>query len=413
MEELLDQLDRRLSLPPAFRDGGKQPDQGGDVAQDPTADSLASLLEASRSKKQLTLEHAQRAAFFAEVDVGDFCEECGVPTAASTLNLQSECVCPECGQIYEKSCEEEQAQLGTVPSRPPDVRAAPRLRMVGDDASRHQRILDKSAHTDTDEACVSDLFKGLLIYNNEYRQKYGMAYPVSALRKVAETYVSSVRARGVVRSQNKRAILANLVYRECTAEGRTKAQAAQLFQLPGSGLARGETRLRQLGACTEILNADQDAAWIEAAFTKMGLVYRPHDPLSSSLSPEGASTPALTREDAELITSFKGAAEALLECGKKRSVGIEFAPRTRATGAVYAVLRRAVMAQRLPAHWRFAAGTAVPAGQVRGSIEWISQLCDIRRQTVEGFLKTLFTYHSQFAGVYVKYGLFSGRLERV
>lgn len=339
------------------------------------------------------------------------CYDCCTKTVASSRSTV-ENICPKCGRIFEKPCDEESAILGLGPSRPPDIRPTPRLRIVGTDAHRLQRLVDSASVADSDETCISDLCIELFNYNREYQDRTGRSFSKVLLREVATKYVKEVRpAAGVIRSQKKQAVLAVLVHQMCSIDGqaRNRAEAANLLQLTGRGLARGESRLRLVGACINELEIDQDAAWIETTFAKTGLIYKAHELQACGFSHDETAV-RITAEDEVLIQKLKLAANELLQRGIKLHIGVEFVPQTRATGIVHAVLRRAALAGILPPHWNL---PAEPLPRTRGTVEWIAGLCEIRPQTVRGYLNELYRYHSKLIAVLRKHRLHAKRVEHL
>lgn len=341
------------------------------------------------------------------------CEECGVATRA-TVAL-TEHICPDCGRVYTRPCEEEQAQFAP---RLTDAKVAPRLRMVGADAFAQQRLLDKSSSTDGKAACVQDIIQELTSYNREFSQTTGKVYPPAVLAEVAHRYVEDVRTEGqVIRAQNKQAVLALLVFIHSQKYGRTRQDAAQLLQLNTNGLAKGENKLRRLGACEQLLNQDPHSDQIDAVFVSLGIVYNPRPVPGQTELEEAAARERgedLVRVDAagaRTMAELKTAALELLAVGQESNVGtLGLAPRTRAIGAAYCVLRRAARAGRLPVLWRMPSAAIVPSGE-RGSLEWLAQKCNIRRQTLDGFLRIVAEYHSRFQPVFERHGFYAGRCD--
>jgi hypothetical protein len=344
----------------------------------------------------------------------DMCVECGVPTKRGGHQR----TCPSCGRIYDYEGEADDratfsATTGTAWKRGPSqvfaARPSPMFKMTGPEGGRFGRLLDSVAPADSGESRIYDVYSELLNLNNEYRQKHQKVFSQDLLREVAEVYVKDVIEKaGVIRSQNKRTVLAQLVFtfsmkRHVACK---KEDVINLFQL-STGLARGESQLRKIGACSAELNQDQDWPCICSTFAGLGLVYDPHALPACSLS--SPSAVPLTAADGALIEKLQKAALDLVKTGARVHVGVGCAPRTRATGATYAVLRRAALAGRLPGHWRL---PAEPGAKGRGSLDWVSRGgVEIRPQTVRNYLQILARYHSQFVDVYSRHGLASERIE--
>lgn len=373
-------------------------------------------------------QHAVLAASPSEHCMWEFCDDCGVATEGSPRSL-SEMICPECGRLFERPFDEDQAgEDGSAKN--PGIRQAPRLRMVGENHSKLQRELDKSAQIDPEASKISELYRELTNYHNEYVRKTGKAFSPDAgtiLRDVAVIYVREVASRAdVMRAQNKRAVLAKLldVYCKQTNRASRRDECVALMQLP-NGLARGESQLRAIGACGDMLNCDQDKAWVETSWTNLGIVYRPFELQEEVFHMLGSEPPAgeehdemihtkfTYREgDKQLIQKLRDASYEIIQAGKKKHIGIEFIPQTRGVAATYAVLRRAALAGILPPHWKIPVVIEGPPGS-RGTIDWIAGACKIRAQTLRGYLNKLFKFHSKFVGVYTKHGLLADRIENI
>ena len=339
----------------------------------------------------------------------EFCEDCGVLAegdAGGALNMQVEFACPECGCIFRRPPEEELA-LMDHPDFNGNVKSAPRLRVVGPDAMRTQRRLDRSFSANSEEAGYRDLLAQLRNFNKEFREKTGKEYPEHILRTVALVYVQEVRSKRsadgkmrVKRGQNKQSMLAMLVFMQSRDQGWTSQDAAALMGLNSSGLARGESQLRLLSACLDLLNDSRESSFVEAAFLAAGLVYRPHSTPRVALVPE--DEPHVDEAGRALIDTLKRAALDLLDVCDKKHLGTQSVARTRAAAATYVVLRRAALAGRIPAGWNI---PTAPAPGQRGSLAWLADCCSIRTQTIEGFLDTLHRYHRQFRPTYKKWEL--------
>lgn len=357
-------------------------------------------------------------AYREEVHAWEMCFECNVPTVQS--RNEAERVCPECKSLFECPLESDLASLGEDQRRA----RAPRLTMVGAGRGKFQRELDKSAFIPTNESRVIEVYDELCNYNQQYAKVEGRAFfSKRILDVVANTYVREViPLGGVIRSQHKRAALGFLVFVTCVSSGEacSRQEAALLMQLP-TGLARGESLIRTIGACSELLEGldrDQDVAWVSSGMARLGLRYRPHA-LSECGFPTGEQPVVFLESDRDLIAILHEATVKLLKHGIRKRVGISCIPQTRATSALYAVLKRAILAGRIPAHWKMPGSAAAqPRGKkagakVRGSLEWVSELCGIRPQTVKGYLSNLHKFHRIFVPIYREFELDAGRYEHL
>jgi len=330
----------------------------------------------------------------------EICEDCGVGT--DRRQNEAERICPDCKRIYECPVDSDLASLGEETKKA----RAPRLIIVGDDSRRFQRELDKSAVIDTVQVRTADVFEELCNYNKQYLALTGRSFSMQLLKQVAFVYTTDIIPRGgVIRSQHKRAALGFLVYLVCTHEGTacSRPEAAGLMQLP-NGLARGESLIRTIGACTDLLkhlDENQETSWVTTNLSRLGLRYVPHA-LAECGFPSEQTEITMGEQDREIIAMLHEAAVEIISTGVKKRIGISCVSQTRATGALFAVLRRAALAGVIPAHWKL---PPRPEPKARGSLDWISNLCEIRPQTVKGYLKSLQDYHRTFAPVFRKYGL--------
>lgn len=344
----------------------------------------------------------------------EYCEDCGVPTVGSPRSM-SELICPDCGALFERPYEEDMVGDDAV-ARNPGIRQTPRLRMVGPDHSRLQKQLDKSAQVDAEASKISELYRELMNYNNEYIRKYGRSFSQDAgtiLRDIAIIYVRQVASKSeVMRAQKKRAVIGILLDSYCkkTQKAVPRNVILNLMQLP-NGLARGESQLRAIDACRDMLNCDKDKAWVESSWSNLGFEYKPFE-LHDDIFLEGSEDRINFQEsDKKLILMLREATYELIKDGKEKHIGIgisKFIPQTRGVATTYVVLRRAALAGLLPDYWKIP--REVVSGE-RGSIEWVAAICKIRPQTMRGYINKLFRFHSKFEALYTKYGLCSDRIE--
>lgn len=328
----------------------------------------------------------------------EWCDECETPTEESATSPE-EAICPRCGQIMARPTDTDTAVMSGDGSTP-TVRPAPALSIAGSQAARYQKVLDRVSVTDPDQTASAEIYRELLRYNHEYA---GAKFSEAILRDVAEVYASDVRTAGVSRSQYKQAILAKLIHQLSLQNNspRSALECATLLQLNNKGLAHGESRMRELGVCIDILDADRVHPWVVDTFRRIGLQAEQLTPPSQELSP---SISRATAADQPVIDMLHRAAGDMLAAGESRYVGVNQQPRTRAICSVYTVVRRAAMAGLLPGAWDISSAPAVPPGQ-RGSVEWIGEKCEIRPQTMKLYLQVLRDYHSAFSPIYARHGL--------
>lgn len=332
----------------------------------------------------------------------EWCDDCGVATEDSS-DSQQETICRRCSQVFARPTAEETAVLGCTSSTPA-VRQAPPLTMVGEESARYQKVLDRVSVTDPDDAASAEIYRELLRYNHEFTA--GPKFSEAVLRDVADVYARRVRKAGTSRAQFKQGMLAKLVFTKCleAKEPRVAEDCAMLLQLRHKGLARGESRMRMMNVCSDLLDTDAVMPWVDDTFNKMGLRPDGLSPPSQALTPSGS---LVSSADRALLATLREAAASLLAAGEKAHLGINQKELTRAVCAVYVVVRRAARAGRLPAAWDIAGDQFVPAG-CRGSLEWVSAQCAIRVQTIKNHLRVLEEYHSQFLPVYKRYALWEG-----
>lgn len=417
MDALLCALESELLAPPPAPAPAPRSAEPAATPPPPPRASWTSLEKAQAAAA--AAEEAREAA--ASTLCGEYwttCEDCGVGTVppAHGSGEAGQLVCPECGRLAEKPGDCDLAAFGSAAGAAA-ARRVPWLTAVGANRSRDQRELDKFTTVDTTAARYEDILKELQNYNIQYtRETHQRFAPNDYLfNEVAAEYVyeTAPKSEGVMRAQNKQSVLAFLIYKICERNGQacTRAEAARFMQLR-NGLARGESRVRTIGACRKMLQNDPDRSWVDTGFVRLGLVYRPHE-LRDCGFPTGELAIEFTADDGRLFDALKEAAVALLRAGAKCYVGIACIPQTRATGAIYAVLRRAALAGRLPPHWLIPAhpGAEARGAAGRGTLEWVATSCGIRPQTVKGFLRSLHDYHSQFEKVYLDHGLSAAKLE--
>ena len=215
----------------------------------------------------------------------------------------------------------------------------------------------------------------------------------------------------VNRSQYKQAILANLVHKVGLQQGmpRTPQECAVLLQLSNRGLARGESRMRTMGVCGGLLAADAVTPWVNDTFRRIGMVPESLTPPSQSLSP---SASVVSTQDGPLLATLRVAALEVLTVGKENNIGINQRARTRAICAVFIVVRRAAISGILPKNWGVPREITVSADQ-QWSIDMVATACEIRAQTMKTHIAVLRDYHSRFAPVYIKHGLYSANCEKL
>lgn len=342
----------------------------------------------------------------------EVCAACDVPTE-EIAERATEVMCPRCGQVFQRLSEDEKPVYGS--GDVPSARPAPPLRVVGGQAGLHQKRIDKVSVTDTRESACSDILSELQVYNHEYACETGTAVSNDILREVAAIYVNTVRGMRVVRAQNKQAILAKLIEVISKKRGapRMAADFAKMMHLRNKGLARGEMRMREMSACTDLLNAEQVTPWMRSALQSMGLVYDAYKPPCGELSTAERKAVLSSPDEERLVEAMFAAANELITVGETRRLGVNLQARTRAIGAIYVVLRRAAIAGALPAHWGFSTAEQADGG-VPGSIEWTAAKCGIRVQTMRGYIEHLHDYHrSTYEAVYKKYGLWPGAQARL
>lgn len=335
----------------------------------------------------------------------EYCEDCDMHTVGDVTGAQVEFSCPECGALFRRPCEEELAMMEAADFNG-NVKSCPRLRVVGADNIGMQRRLDSAFTANSDESGYRDLVAELKSFNKEFKENTGKQYPEDVLKEVALIYVNEVRKKKnfegdmkVKRGQNKQSMIAVLLARMTQNRGWSESDASTFMQLRSSGLAHGESRLRRLDACVDILEGNQENDFVDAAFAAVGLVYNPHVMPEVSLGPGDDNIPIVDADSAKLIETLKKAAISLLEVCDKKRIGTQPVPRTRATGAVFVVLRRAHMKGLVPESWESICGP--------GSLDKIAEKCNIRKQTLDSFVSNFTNYHRLFSSSFKKWGISS------
>ena len=143
-----------------------------------------------------------------------------------------------------------------------------------------------------------------------------------------------------------------------------------------------------------LLSMSSRDSWIAQTFADLGLEIR------DTLAP-GETPSRLNPSDRALLVNLQEAAKELCARAHKLRLNTKCVERTQGIAAAFAVLSRA----QLPAHWIVnAKGAPTPV-----TLAMITDTCQIRRNTVQGYLGMLSDYHSKFAAIYEKHGLDASR----
>lgn len=261
-----------------------------------------------------------------------------------TLNGVSN-YCMGCGLIADDA----EPEPGDAPLPPG------RFRIVGANAALHRKSLYQSAVTEVPSKKL--ILGDYLIYRQQHIENGGRAFPINACQIAADLY-SEVQSACVKRSQNKKYIMAECLWRACIEIGYAplKTEIASLMQLNTQGFARGKNFIMGLIGQNKMStiepNVDPCAAEIRTMFILLGYGGDEFAPLLEAV-------------------------HAVVQTAIRNNIRNNSAQRSKVAGAAFEVLRRA----RLP---------GAPT---------LAKFCTkigIRKNTVDGVLCDLGAFHEGF-----------------
>jgi len=272
---------------------------------------------------------------------------CGcVDQVRRTLNGVSN-YCMGCGLIVEEEAEPEPGDAPLPPGR---------FRIVGANAALHRKSLYQSAVAE--ERTQKKLILGdYLVYRQQYIEAGGRAFPINACQIAADLY-SEVQSACVKRSQNKKYIMAECLWRACIEidYAPLKTEIASLMQLNTQGFARGKNFIMGLIGQNKMpaiaANVDPCAAEIRTMFILLG---------------HGGE------EFAPLLETVR----TIVQTAIRNNIRNNSAQRSKVAGAAFEVLRRARLPEP-PTLAKFCAAVG------------------IRKNTVDGVLRDLHAFHEGF-----------------
>jgi len=270
--------------------------------------------------------------------------------------------CPLCRAVFEAADIQDVLPV-SAPENPGAGALRGRLRVVGREASWFQPDLDRTNPGESSEAQKKSTYQELLRYNRDYGSRGKNPFPLDVLQSVAVNYYE-IQQQSVKRSMMKKVILAALVFHTCIDNKftRSRAEAAELFQLATRGIARGDDFLRSVDEDRGLaidMNSNRLYPHITSVFAQLGL------------EESGCET-------------LREAVAAIVRAAEERYIGFRSVLRSKVVAAAFEVLRRK--------------GVAITADDV-------SQKCGIRKHTIRRFLDELSSYHSFFEAEYRRFGL--------
>jgi hypothetical protein len=289
----------------------------------------------------------------------DTCSVCG--TVMGRRSTGFDFYCDSCGLVREGASDGDEQQ--THPA------ATTRLRIVGPGSNQLQPDLYRAGASDTTTAQKKQITEEYRRYRQMFIDCGGRAFPINACECAAE-YYNEVQKRCVKRSQNKKLIMAACFWLACIhlKFAPERKDVAQLMQLDRLGFAAGENFIRELVASdrTVAIDIDEDHCMpeINTIFAKLGYV-------------------------GDDFNHLRDAVYDIVQTAIRNNIGTNSILHSKVAGATYVVLLRS----RSPLVRRI-----VP----------IQDFCtkyNIRKNTIERFIRCIADYHSYFAQCYVRYEL--------
>ena len=255
-----------------------------------------------------------------------------------------------------------------------------RLRIVGPSSNYYQSDLYRSSNPATSETQKTQILDELESKRLKYIEKNGIAFTKTSIQSAAE-YYNLIQRNYVKRNENKKLILANCLKRACRDENFVPSDSviADFMQLKTKGIAKGENFFRAFvadGKLTGEMNQDSCYPEIETIFMQLGY---------SSLNEHGEVI-----EDK--YKSLKIIIEKIVTASDDTHTGGKSYKQSKVAGATFDVLRRCKNKSLI------------------AKAPTIKEFCVkkfIRKNTVESFLRILYSFHSKFEPIYIEHNLIS------
>ena len=293
------------------------------------------------------------------------CSSCGGSLIQNTSGIEN--FCANCGQIYVIEDDIDTSEIETA-----------RLRIVGPGSNQLQPDLYRSSSGLTNNAQITQIYNEFVKYMNNYTDQNGRAFPLTVC-KLAAVYYTQIKQIHVRRNKKKSLTMIECFRQACLEHNivPSKKELTKFINLPNRGLAKGENYVRKLVSDGKVnINLDMDPIQptIESTLTK---VFGEHYEKSRFIS---------------IIEATK----CIIQIANNNYIGINSVLNSKIVSATFAILYRC-------------ADTLIVPKQINSKDFCIK--CQIRKNTVEKFVKELNSYNSFFEDVYKKYGLRLGLID--
>jgi hypothetical protein len=303
---------------------------------------------------------------------GGVCPECQIPLSLIDLAY----VCPRC-RVEIRAV----ASLAVItadknsPSRSKSSMPKGRLTVVGTGGRLLQGILHSLCPIRTTDMQIVNLFRELKAYNIKHESRGKNPFPLNVLHETAKSY-NQVQQIEVKRSDEKRSILAAIIYHTCLMMGffRKRCEATEFMELTRAGISRGENYLsRKISEGKIDFNLD-------------------HDPLIPGLVTAFYKLKLDRKKDEDVWA----ATVELVERAIERDIGF----RSELNSKIYGTLVE-ILVRREPGEWA--------RGKLQKVMGRVCALGNVNANTLGGFLVNLYKFHSRFSDIYENHGFPTGR----
>jgi hypothetical protein len=247
-----------------------------------------------------------------------------------------------------------------------EERTMTKLRIVGAGSELYQSDLYRSAIEPKKSS--DQIFDEYIQYRKMYMNTHTSCVVSMNTCRLAAEYYSQIRNNAVYRSQNKKSVMVNCLYRACLEHEYSppKSMLLDFMQLPPNGMSRGSKVVKAMvtdGISTINTMTDPTRAEINTAFCNIGLI----DPKYETL---------------------RKATTELVQLAVSKNIGIGSVLKSKVIGALYVILKH--------------------SKEMIGLVPTLQVICDsnkIRKNTVEKFINATNSLDVHFTGIYIKYNL--------
>lgn len=292
------------------------------------------------------------------------CKHCGNILQRNINNMND--TCSICGIITDEIVEDFANSSETNNNK---------LRIVGFNSNHFQPDLYRS---DNGNISITQK-KQILAEYKDYRQRFieagGRPFPLTAC-ELATDFYNMIQQKCVKRSQNKKAIMAAVLWQACLLINfaPSKIEISKFMQLPHKGIARGNNFIRTLVSNKQLdLDPNTDPVYPEIRTLFIQLEYLD-----------------------EKYKTLHDIIYNIIQIAVENSIGINSLPRSKVIGTTYIVLKRCQDK------------TLVPNPPMD-----TKDFCKnkIRKNTIDRYINEINSYHSYFKPYYEEVGLYSGPLK--